>query len=46
MAKPAGVLRGFSYYNAEGVHHLSYVVVPPYGHRLYSFERKRWTTLD
>jgi hypothetical protein len=46
MAKPAGMLRQFTYYHVEGEHTLSYVVVPPFGRKLYNFERQRWSALD
>lgn len=46
MAKPAGMLRTFNYYHANGEHVLSYTVVPPFGRKLYTFERQRWSALD
>jgi len=45
-AKPVGMLREFKYYRANGEHTLSYTVVPPFGRKLYNFERRRWSALD
>ena len=46
LAKPLGAARRFRYLTADGEHTLMYTVVPPFGRRLYSFERKRWSALD
>ena len=46
MAKPAGMMRAFDYRNLEGEHTLMYTVVPPFGRKIYTFERKRWSALD
>lgn len=46
MAKPAGMMRTFDYRNLEGEHTLMYTVVPPFGRKVYTFERKRWSALD
>ena len=46
MAKPAGMMRDFDYGNLNGEHTLMYTVVPPFGRKLYNFERSRWSALD
>lgn len=46
MAKPAGMMRAFDYRAVEGEHVLMYTVVPPFGRKLYRFERQRWSALD
>lgn len=46
QAKPAGMMRAFDYYASDADHTLMYTVVPPFGRRLYHFERQRWSALD
>jgi hypothetical protein len=46
MAKPAGAMRAFDYRILEGEHTLMYTVVPPFGRKIYTFERQRWSALD
>jgi len=46
QAKPAGMMRAFDYHAGEADHTLMYTVVPPYGRKLYHFERQRWSALD
>jgi len=46
MAKPAGAMRAFDYRMLDGEHTLMYTVVPPFGRKIYTFERQRWSALD
>jgi hypothetical protein len=41
-----GPMREFNYWASDSGHTLMYVVLPPFGHRLYDFERERWNYLD
>ncbi|MBV9189460.1 MAG: hypothetical protein JOZ85_03195 [Betaproteobacteria bacterium] len=45
-AKPAGMMRTFDYRVLGEEHTLMYTVVPPFGRKVYTFERKRWSALD
>jgi hypothetical protein len=36
----------FRYYAADSGHTLMYVVVPPFGRRIYTFETGKWSSLD
>ena len=36
----------FSYSVSGSRHSLGYVVVPPYGRRIYTFEDRKWTDVD
>jgi len=40
------MMRTYDYRNLEGEHTLMYTVVPPFGRKIYTFERKRWSALD
>ncbi len=46
QAKPAGMMRAFDYHATDADHTLMYTVVPPFGRKLYNFERRRWSALD
>ena len=46
QAKPAGMMRAFDYYATDADHTLMYTVVPPFGRKLYHFEKRRWSALD
>jgi len=45
-ARPVGMMNNFQYRAAQGEHVLIYTVVPPFGRKLYTFERQRWSALD
>jgi hypothetical protein len=45
-AKPAGMMRTFDYYASDAGHTLMYTVTPPFGRKLYHFEKQRWSALD
>ena len=36
----------FRYFKSDSRHSLMYVEIPPFGRRIYTFEDRRWTTLN
>lgn len=45
-AKYSLVFGEFRYWSFEGKHRLMWVAIPPFGRRIYDFERREWGSLD
>ena len=45
-AKYVVIADRFSYFKSDSRHSLMYVEIPPFGRRIYTFEDRKWTTLD
>jgi hypothetical protein len=45
-AKYVVIADRFKYFESDSRHSLMYVEIPPYGRRIYTFEDRKWTTLD
>lgn len=45
-AKYVVIADRFRYFKSDSRHSLMYVEIPPFGRRIYTFEDRKWTTLD
>lgn len=45
-AKYVVIADRFRYSRSDSRHSLMYVEMPPFGRRIYTFEDRKWTTLD
>jgi hypothetical protein len=45
-AKYVVIADRFRYFKSGSRHSLMYVEMPPFGRRIYTFEDRKWTTLD
>lgn len=45
-AKYVVIAAKFGYSNSDSRHSLTYVQMPPFGRRIYTFEDRKWTSLD